>query len=300
MSTPSPSSDLFRHTIALRQVEPRSLDRAFVATAQYVPWAKAYGGDMVAQAAAAAILTVGGDRELHSIHSTFLRPVDVDSEIRYEVELVRDGRGYSTRHVRGIQNDKSAFLSTASFQVPRPGPTFQPAIPLVPPPDVLPSSATYLDGVAGDAAAYWSGGRSFDMRHVDGPLYIESEGRREPHQAVWIRAFDNLGDDPVVHRLAIAYVCDYTILEPTLRVAGAHWSTPGLATASLDHAMWFHAHARADDWLLYAQEAAGMQSSRGLNTGRFFTADGSLVATVAQEGLIQLPDTPASPGEEHS
>jgi acyl-CoA thioesterase-2 len=294
MTASHPSSERFRQAIALQEVEPGSSDRAFAATAQYVPWAKAYGGDMVAQAAAAALRTVSNDRELHSTHSSFLRPVDIDCEIRYEVDLVRDGRGYSTRHVRGIQNNKTVFLSTASFQVPRPGPTFQPAMPSVPDPDTLPSSAAYLDGIEGDAAAYWRAGRSFDMRHVDGPLYMQVEGRQEPHQAIWIRAFDNLGDDPEVHRLAVAYVCDYTILESTLRVAGAHWSTPGLATASLDHAMWFHTHARADAWLLYAQEAAGMQSSRGLNLGRFFTADGRLVATVAQEGLIQLPETPLS------
>jgi acyl-CoA thioesterase-2 len=283
------SADVFRRAITLTEVPAQVYERAFTAEAQYVPWPKAYGGDMVAQAVVAATATIEQDRRLRSLHNSFLRPVDVGLEVRYEVELLRDGRGYSTRHVRGFQNGKAVFLSTASFQVPEDGPSHAPPCPEVPAPESLPSAAEYLRDAHDDAAEYWAHGRSFDHRHVPGPLYLRLEGEITPYQAVWVRAFERLPDDTALHRAAIAYVCDYTILEPSLRVLGLHWSSPGLRTASLDHAMWFHRDARADDWLLYVQEVGGVQNGRGLNFGRFFDRDGGLVASVAQEGMIRAP-----------
>lgn len=285
--TQDQSAAIFRRSIELAEVAPEHFDRAFLATPQYAPWPKAYGGDAVAQSLAAATATIGDDRAIHSVHGYFLRPVDIDIDVRYEVELVRDGRGYSTRQVRGYQHGKPVFLATASFQVPEVGPSLSAAMPNVPAPESLPSSAEVLDGRTDDASRYWAGGRSFDHRHVPGPLYIGVDGEQVPHQAVWVRAFDRLPDDPKLHRIAIAYVCDYTILESALRGLGLHWSSPGLMTASLDHAMWFHRDARADEWLLYAQEAVSVQSGRGLGLGHFFTESGDLVATVAQEGLIR-------------
>ena len=167
----------------------------------------------------------------------------------------------------------------------------------VPGPEQVPSSAAYLDGRSGGtmteaSRAYWSGGRGFDMRHVPGPVYLEVEGGRAPHQAVWVKPFDPLRpvaglDDAQRDLAALAYVCDFTILEPVLRVLGLAWAEPGLVTASLDHSMWFHRPARLEDWLLYTQDAACAGSGRGLGIGRFFTRDGRHLATVAQEGMIR-------------
>lgn len=280
----------FLRSIDLVETTAETFDLAYTATTQYVPWPKAYGGDLVAQAVSAAALSVDPDRVIHSMHSYFMRPADIGATVRYEVEVMRDGRGYSTRQVRGIQNGKVIFTALASFQVPESGHEFAAAMPVdLPEPESLPSSADVLAGVDGAAARYWSGGRSFDMRHVPGPLYLEVDGGAVPHQAVWIRAFSGLGDDPAVHRAALAYVCDYTILEPLLREQNVAWGTKGLATASLDHSLWFHRDGRLDDWVLYAQEASSTQSSRGLAIGRFFTRSGELLATVAQEGMLRVP-----------
>jgi acyl-CoA thioesterase-2 len=239
------------------------------------------------------------------MHSYFMRPVDIGAEVRYEVELLRDGRGYSTRQVRGYQNGKPVYTALASFQVPEAGDELAPPMPEgVPGPDSLPTSAEYLQGIrpgtpeAGtmteESKAYWSTGRSFDMRHVPDPVYIRGEGDRLPHQAVWVRAFEPLDGVKVgalqgelLHTAALAYVCDYTIIEPTLRALGMGWTDPGLVTASLDHSMWFHRPARADEWLLYVQEAAGAQTGRGLGLGRFYDSNGRLVATVAQEAMVR-------------
>ena len=297
-TTAAPTSQTVTDAIAVTECEAEVFDRAFTATTQPCPWPKAYGGDMVAQALVAASLTVTDGKAMHSMHSYFMRPVDIGAEVRYEVEVLRDGRGYSTRQVRGFQNGKPVYVCLASFAAGEPSGSFQAAMPTdVPAPDELPTSAAYLEERSGGtmteaSKAYWSGGRSFDMRHVPGPVYLEVEGEQDPQQAVWVRPYDALRpvaglNDAQRDTAALAYVCDYTILEPTLRVLGLAWADEGLVTASLDHAMWFHRPVVLDDWLLYAQEAMSVEDGRGSAVGRFFTPDGDLVATVVQEGMLR-------------
>ena len=284
--------------LSLTPTAPEYFDLAFTAVTQPCPWPKAYGGDLVAQAAAAAMRSVTDGKTLHSMHSYFLRPADIEATVRYEVEILRDGRGYSTRQVRGYQHGKPVYVCLANFAAGEPGAVFAAELAdTVPDPWDLPSSAEYLDGRDGGtmterSKAYWSGGRGFDLRHVPGPVYLRVEGGRQPHQAVWVKPFDPLRpvaglSDPQRDLAALAYVCDYTILEPLLRVLGLAWADPGLVTASLDHSMWFHRPARLDDWLLYVQDAASAEAGRGLGLGRFYTRDRRHLATVAQEGVLR-------------
>ena len=139
-------------------------------------------------------------------------------------------------------------------------------------------------------AQYWANARPFDMRHVDSPIYFTVKGEPVAHQAVWIKALGDLPNDPVLHRAALAYASDYTILESIYRRHGIAWSHPGLKSASLDHAMWFHRDGRADQWVLYVQESPSAQGGRGLSLGRIFSSDGLLLATVAQEGMVRVPE----------
>jgi acyl-CoA thioesterase II len=74
-----------------------------------------------------------------------------------------------------------------------------------------------------------------------------------------------------------------------LRRHGKAWTTPGMKVASLDHAMWWHRPARADEWLLYLQRSPSASGARGLATGELYTRDGVLVCAVAQEGMIRVP-----------
>jgi acyl-CoA thioesterase-2 len=127
------------------------------------------------------------------------------------------------------------------------------------------------------------------MRHVPSPIFLSVEGERVAHQAVWLRAVGTLPDDPALHRAALAYASDYTILEPIWRRHGIAWATPGLKSASLDHAMWWHRPFRVDEWLAYVQESPSASGGRGLSLGRIFTRDGLLVASVAQEGMVRIP-----------
>lgn len=306
MTTATTGVDRLQASLTLTETEPEFFDRAFTAQTQDCPWPKAYGGDLVAQAAAAAMRTMGTDKVLHSMHSYFMRPADIGASVRYEVEILRDGRGYATRQVRAFQNGKPIYVCMASFHATEEGGEYTPTVELPHGfmPDQLPTSAEYLADItpgserAGtmteQAKDYWQHGRSFDMRHVPGPVYVTVEGERIAAQAVWLKAFSPISevsglstDD--THRAALAYACDYTILEPALRVLNLPWATEGLVTASLDHAMWFHNPAPVNDWILYAQEAGFVGHGRGLGIGRFYTQDGTLLATVAQEGMIREP-----------
>lgn len=292
------TAETFLRAVDLIELEaPSEAVRSFEATTQWVPWPKAYGGDMVAQALAAMMRTVGDDRSVHSTHSYFMRPVDIGEPVRYYVEILRDGRGFSTREVRAVQNNKTAFISVGSFQVPTTGDHYAEPAPKVlteTPPEVLPSAAKVLKGQDDDAAQYWATGRSFDMRHVEGAIYRGEVEVQEPAQAVWIRAFDQFPQqsdqkqEEDLHRAGLAYVCDYTILESLLRQRGLAWGSEGVVTASLDHSMWFHRPGRVDDWILYVQEAVSAQSQRGLATGNFYARTGELLASVAQEGMIRV------------
>jgi acyl-CoA thioesterase-2 len=311
------TSAIFSAAVTLEPAEPEHFDLAFTAVTQPCPWPKAYGGDLVAAAAAAAMRSVTDGKTLHSMHSYFLRPADIGAAVRYEVELLRDGRGYSTRQVRGYQNGKPVYTCLASFAAGEAAGTFEASLAetslgragTIPDPEDLPTSAAYLDARASAPLAeassmtersrgYWSGGRGFDMRHVPGPVYLTVEGERLPHQAVWLKPYDALRHVPGLSDeqrdlAALAYVCDYTILEPVLRVLGLPWARPGLVTASLDHAMWFHRPvafdpgAGDDGWLLYAQEAVAADAGRGVGAGKFFTRDHRHLATVVQEGIFR-------------
>ena len=289
----SPGIDGFLDAIRISPSGSTEHSLTFDATTGRVPWAKAYGGDLLAQAVTAGQASVDETRVLHSMHSSFLRPAAVAEKLRYEVELTRDGRSYSTRQVRALQGGKVIYIATLSFQVQEEGIDYAPEMPAVEGPENIPSSQEYLRSESGDhglrppVAEYWSRGRAFDQRHVDGPLYLTTEHDTAGHQAVWVKAFATLPDSPGIHQAALAYVSDYTILEPSLRVMGTSWSDVGLTTASLDNSIWFHRPARADDWLLYVQEAESVQRGRGLNRGRFFDRAGHLVATVMQEGMLR-------------
>jgi acyl-CoA thioesterase-2 len=290
--SPQATSENFLKAIDLEPAPAEFFDQAFTAVPQSVPWPKAYGGDLVAQAAVAAMRSVDSDRVLHSMHSYFMRPGEILAPVRYEVEHVRDGRSFSTRQVRAFQNGKAIYVALASFHVPEDGGEYSAPLPAswqqnLPEPESLPSSRDALAGVSGAAAEYWSNGRSFDMRHVPSPIYVSVEGELTAHQAIWIKAFDTLPDDANVQRAALAYVCDYTILEPLLRQQGLAWGDPSLVTASLDHSLWLHRAGRVDDWVLYVQEAISTQRSRGLANGRFYSRSGVLLASVAQEGMIR-------------
>lgn len=278
-------------TLQLTDTGARTDEDIFTGPSQWMPMGRVFGGQVLAQSLSAATRTVEDDRPLHSMHGYFLRPGDVDHPITFAIDRIHDGRSFSTRRAQAFQHGKPILSLIASFQTRDEGLSHQAEMPAdLPGPDDLPTAADALEGLDHAVARHWSQQRAFDIRHIPSPIYLSVEGEHVPRQAVWMRAVGRLPDDPKLHRAALAYASDYSILEPVLRGHGIPWITPRLRVASLDHAMWWHRDARADEWLLYVQDSPAAGGGRGLSLGRIYTRDGLLVASVAQEGMIRVPD----------
>lgn len=250
---------------------------------------RAYGGQVLAQALLAAGHTVP-DRNPHSLHGYFLRPGDLAEPIRFEVELLRDGGSFSARRTHAIQHGKPILSMIASFQDVQEGIEDAQQMPdSVPPPEQVPSAVEELSGVDHPVAKFWTEQATFDMRHVEGHLYLKPGPERTDRQMVWMRARGPVPGDQLKQRALMAYACDQVMLEPIMRRAGVSWTIPKISMASLDHAMWWHRDARVDEWLLYVQSSPSAQGGRGLGSARVFARDGTLVASIAQEGMIRFP-----------
>lgn len=273
----------------------------FVGSSQPQPMGRVYGGQVVAQAVVAAGRTVAGldgpARELHSLHGYFLRGGDAFSPIGFVVERLRDGGSFSVRRVSAVQHGHSILSMMFSFQVPAEGLDHHSLMPAAPDPSWLPTIETELAGHDSPRAEYLTRGRPIDVRHCQGGVYVEPARPAAAEQSVWIRSLGPLpDDDPLLHAAVLAYASDYTLLEATLRRHRIVWADPRLRPASLDHAMWFHRPARADEWILYTQESPSASAGRGLGIGRMFTGDGTHIATVAQEGMLRLKEGPSNRG----
>ena len=267
-----------------------SKEDLFEGQSQWMPHGRVFGGQVLAQSLVAATRTID-DRPVHSMHGYFLRPGNIELPVTYSVDRLRDGRSFSTRRVQAFQNDEPIFSMIASFQQIDPGLEHQDDFPNdIPDPESLPSAADLMGDNPHPVAQYWSKARPFDMRHVPSSIYFKVEGEPVAHQAVWIKSLGSLPDSQALHTAALAYASDYSILESIYRRHGIAWSHPGLKSASLDHAMWFHRPARVDQWMLYVQESPSAQGGRGLALGKIFSSRGELLATVAQEGMVRVPE----------
>ncbi|MBP3043510.1 acyl-CoA thioesterase II [Arthrobacter jiangjiafuii] len=293
------TNDTFDPTAALLDLLSLSADGAqtdediFVGHSQPEPRKRVFGGQVLGQSLVAAARTVEPGRLMHSMHGYFLRPGDTEVPITFGVQRLRDGRSFSARRTHAYQNGVPILSLIASFQEPGEGLDHQVEMPEgVPDPESLPSTAELLKGIDHPVAEAWSHRRPMDIRHVESPVYFEAGPEKVARNAVWMKTFGPMPDDQNLHRAALAYASDYTLLESVLRRHGLAWSTPGMSVASLDHAMWWHRPLRVDDWLLYVQESPSASGARGLASGRIFNRSGELVATVAQEGMLRVPEKP--------
>jgi acyl-CoA thioesterase-2 len=280
----------FLTALDLTDTGARTSEDIFTGPSQWMPLGRVFGGQVLAQSLIAAMRTVPDDRVVHSMHGYFLRPGDVNLPITFSVDRIHDGRSFSARRTQAYQDGVPILSMIASFQDEDQGLDHQVDMPEdLPEPESLPNSAASLAHIDHPVAQYWASDRPFDMRHIPSPIYLTVEGEHVAHQAVWIKSVGPLPDDPDLHRAALAYASDYTIMEAAMRRHGIAWSTPGLKAASLDHAMWWHRFGRVDEWLLYAQESPSATGGRGLSLGRIYSRDGRLLASVAQEGMIRVP-----------
>ncbi|WP_203335688.1 acyl-CoA thioesterase [Nocardioides limicola] len=252
---------------------------------------RVFGGQVAAQALLAATKTVGAEHAVHSLHSYFLLPGDTAVPIVYDVERLRDGRTFTTRRVVARQHGRPIFYMTANFQSHEEGLEHQDVMPdVIAPEEALDLGKIFAERGADAATGKWEREwAALDVRYVGNSERGLDPDPRHPAQArLWIRVDGRLSDDRVQHVAAFTYASDMTLISATLVPHGLHVSSPGMQAASLDHSIWFHRPFRADEWWLYDQVSPSASGGRGLALARVFTADGTLVATVAQEGLIRL------------
>jgi acyl-CoA thioesterase-2 len=282
-------SDVLNELVELLSLE-RIEENLFRGRSQDLGWGQVFGGQVLGQALSAAAQTVPPERPVHSLHSYFLRPGDVSRGIVYEVDRIRDGKSFTTRRVKAIQNGQAIFNLSASFQTGESGFEHQDSMPEAPGPEGLPSHQEQLrrhaDRLPAPVRAWALAERPIETRPVDPYDPINPE-KRPPRRLVWYRSAGALPDDPALHRYMLAYASDFHFLVTSLQPHGVSWLSRGMQVASLDHAMWFHQPFRFDRWLLHVMESPAASGGRGTVRGRFFDQDGALVATAVQEGLIR-------------
>jgi acyl-CoA thioesterase-2 len=250
-----------------------------------------FGGQVLGQALMAAHSTIDDGRVVHSLHAYFLRRGDFNKPIVYSVDRSRDGGSFSARRVVAIQEGEQIFICSASFQTPEKGLEYQAAAPKVPPPEELtpftkPTGAA-LEKLPEKLRRWLEIERPFEFRPVQAYNPLQPVAC-EPVRQIWMRAVDKLPDDPALHRCLLAYVSDYWLLDTATMPHGSSFLRGNLIMASIDHAIWFHRPARVDEWLLYSLDSPSSSGARGFARGSFYTRDGVLAASTAQEGLIRL------------
>lgn len=252
---------------------------------------RAFGGQVIAQALMAATGTVEETRAVHSLHAYFMRPGDATAPVLFQVERDRDGRSFDTRRVIAIQRGRPILNLAASFHSAEPGLSHQGPMPEVPGPEELRNDWELAREHAAELPP-----RFLQMMRWNRPLEIRpamirppfATDDRRPIHRFWFRTRGALGDDPRIHRGALAYASDMGLLMAALVPHGRGFAAEDIMGASLDHALWIHDEFRADDWLLYAVDSPWTGGARGFCRGSVWTRDGRLAASAAQEGLIRL------------
>lgn len=260
-----------------------------------------FGGQVIAQALQSAQATIEDGKEAHSLHAYFLRGGKEGPPTNFRVATDFEGRSFANRRVvasqKGDDGEDVPILNlTASFQRPEEGMSHDDAaMPDVPGPDDLAKDTDLRRehvekaGVTGAARDIMLRPRPIEMRTY-GKLHWMNSEPREPRAFSWFRTAAAIApedDNPALHRALIAYASDFTLLGTSALPHGLSWMRGELVGASLDHAIWYHRPARADEWLLYATDAPWSGSGRGFNRGRIFNQSGELVASVAQEGMMR-------------
>ena len=253
----APRVDDLTETLALERIDSDLFRSTFLQVEDY----SLYGGQVAAQALAAAGATVPVGRVPHSLHGYFLRPGAAHRPTILHVRSDRDGRTVSSRRVIATQHGQVIFNMAASFGEDV-GEAFDQHVgaPEIAAPEELPEHTLHR----------------YPTVEIRAEGALPSNGL--PHR-FWARSRRALPSDALMHACALTYISD---LSTGMRLG------PGLAPmASVDHALWVHHIPRVDDWLLVDLVGQVRAGRRGLYTGSIFTSDGRLAATLAQEMLIR-------------
>ena len=285
-----PQENVLTQLLQLLELE-KIEENIFRGQSQDLGFGSVFGGQVLGQALSAAYRTVSADRRAHSLHAYFLRMGDALRPIVYQVDRIRDGKSFTTRRAVALQKGQAIFNMSASFQLDEPGFEHQESPPSqIPGPEGIPSELELARRVADKIPPTIRDkllcGKPIEIRPID-PINPFSPEKRAPVRYSWIRAIDRMPDDMAVHQYLLAYASDFGLVITSLYPHGHSFWEPDMQVASLDHAMWFHRDFRMDDWLLYIMTSPNANRARGLSSGRVYTREGKLVASIVQEGLIR-------------
>ena len=274
------------HILQLQQIE----EDLFLAQNEQDRPMRLFGGQVLAQAVAAALRTVQGLR-LHSLHGYFMRAGTAQRPVLYEIERIRDGRSFTTRRVVAIQNGEAIFSMDASFQIDEAGFDHAHPMPNVPMPDELDDDVEAAAGLDADDP------RMSPMAKIERPFETRSVFRLGSEEwaqdryfsPVWIRFREPV--DPADQDLAqclLAYASDMSLVSTASLPHLSEVVREQLQMASLDHALWIHRRIPIDQWLLFHKRTSTAQGSRGMVHADLFAQSGELIASVTQEGLLRI------------
>ncbi len=250
-----------------------------------------YGGQVIGQALSAAGYCVDSDRTVHSFHSYFLHPGDISKPIIYDVEKLRDGKSFSTRRVKAIQNGRPIFYLTASYHGNEEGFDHQSTMPDIDGPENYASETELAAQIAHHLPEHIQNTFCVEKPIEVRPVIVTNPlnpQKLPAKQYLWIKANGELPDDPIMHQYLLGYASDWGFLTTALFPHQVSLFTPKLQVATIDHSMWFHRPFKMDDWLLYVIESPTASHTRGLVRGEIYNRQGQLVATAVQEGVMRF------------
>jgi acyl-CoA thioesterase II len=237
------------------------------------PGKRAFGGQFMGQSLAAASRTVDPAKLPSSMHLQFLRGGEAGDGVEYSVQRVFDGRTASSRRVESRQDGRLLTVASVSFATPLAGPEHGRYATMPHDPETLPRT-----GPVGPAP-------SMPLEELDIRV-SDDRSSGEFVRRLWWRVTVPVPDDPLLHDVITAYVTDVYMIDPALQVHGHSMTARNHRSGTTDSSIWFHRPVRADRWNLLESRSPAAARGRGVITGSLIGADGEIVATLAQEGLI--------------
>jgi acyl-CoA thioesterase II len=229
-----------------------------------------FGGQLLAQFAMAATRTCPG-KSIKSLHAQFPREGTAAEPVRYEVARHSDGRTFASLIIIARQSKGVIGTASVSMHAHEEGRCVQTVAPVTDGPE--------------DSAIVEIGMLPFETRtSVD----LDTLEVAEPEFSLWWRTPE--AGEGTAQALA-AYATDLTLIGTALRplqgVTQAD-AQKAFASAVTAHTIWFHRPLRTDDWLLLRQHSPILAHARSFGRGDILTADGTLVASYAQEALVRF------------
>ena len=253
-------------------------------------WGRVFGGQVLAQSLHAAYQTVPKDRFAHSLHGYFILGGNLDLPITYEVDVIRDGKSFTTRRVVAFQESRAIFNMSASFQLEQNGVNHQFSMPNYIPPEKLLSDLEQLEVQNTDPKVYDRFKKIkpevIEFRPVE-KLTLRDDIDAPAESNYWFRSKEITPFGLDLQHQLLAYISDYGLLRTATLPHKKELSQGPTFYTSIDHALWFHRPFSLQEWLLYAMDSPSASNSRGFSRGSIFDREGLLVASSAQEGLIR-------------